>query len=251
MTETIRAVHDHVVSLLDARGATAILDLGCGRGEHLRTLAGHVPEGTRLVGIDASEKSIEAARAATAHDPRFTFVVHDLTEGIPYETGAFDRILSVNVLEAIPDKAALLREAHRVLAPDGRIVVSHFDFDSQLYDGVDKPLVRKVVHAFADWQQKWMADADGWMGRRLWRTLQETGLFEGRIDARVLGETRFEPGAYGWDRARDFGSMVRRGMITADEYDAFRRALEDLAARDAYFYAITMFSYVGRPRRAA
>jgi len=245
MADDIRPVYEHVLSLLDPSGATAVLDLGCGRGEHLRMLAERASEQVRLVGIDASPQSIEAARAATEGDPRFTFVVHDLTEGIPFEDGAFDRVLSVNVLEAIPDKAALLRETHRVLSADGRLVFAHFDWDSQLYDGVDKAVVRKVVHAFADWKQKWMADAVGWMGRRLWKTFQATGLFEGRVEAYVHTSTRFEPGRYGWERSRDFAGLVRRGMITAEEYQAFLAALEELAARDEYFYAITMFSYVG------
>ncbi|HEX7049002.1 MAG TPA: methyltransferase domain-containing protein [Longimicrobiales bacterium] len=245
MTDDIRAIHDHVLSLLEVSGARSILDLGCGRGEHLRALGAAVPESTRLVGIDASEAAVEAARSATAGDPRFTFLVHDMTEGIPFDDGAFDRILSVNVLEAIPDKAALLREVHRVLKPEGRLVFAHFDWDSQLYDGIDKALVRRMIHAFADWKQKWMADADGWMGRRLWRVFQETGLFTGTVDAVVHTSTRFEPGHYGWERCRDFEAMVRHGIIAAEVYRSFARALEELAARDQYFYAITLFSYVG------
>jgi SAM-dependent methyltransferase len=204
-----------------------------------------VSEDSRLVGIDSSEKAIESAREATAGDPRYTFLIHDLAEGIPFADGVFDRIISVNMLEAVPDKDGLLNEVHRVLTPSGRIVFSHFDWDSQLYDGVEKALVRRVVHAYADWKQKWMADADGWMGRRLWRTFQRAGHFNGFVDAYVHVNTCFEPGQYGWERTQDFGSMVKRGMITAEDYDRFVQSLEELAQHDEYFYAITMFSYVG------
>jgi ubiquinone/menaquinone biosynthesis C-methylase UbiE len=245
MNHDSEAVHAHVLSLLDVSSASAVLDVGCGRGEHLQMLSRRVSEDSRLVGIDSSEKAIESAREATAGDPRYSFLIHDLAEGIPFEDAAFDRIISVNVLEAIPDRYDLLSEVHRVLTPSGRVVFSHFDWDSQLYDGVDKALVRRVVHAFADWKQKWMADADGWMGRRLWRTFQRTGRFNGSVDAYVHMNTRFEPGQYGWERTQDFGSMVKRGMITAEDYDRFVRSLEELAQRNEYFYAITMFSYVG------
>lgn len=248
MTNTSESVHDHVLSLLDGSTASAILDIGCGQGDHLRMLARKVSSSTRLVGIDSSAEAIGSAREATEGDPRFTFLVHDLTEGIPFEDGAFDRILSVNLIEAIKDKEALLGEVHRVLSPKGRIVVSHFDWDSQLYDGEDKALVRRLVHAFADWKQKWMADADGWMGRRLWRTFQQEGLFTGYVDAYACTSTCFEPGHYGWERSQDFASMVKRGLITAEEYERFVRSLEELARRNAYFYAITMFSYVGTRR---
>ena len=245
VTEDIRPVHDHVLTLLEASRAGAVLDLGCGRGEHLQMLALQVPKTARLVGIDASETSIEAARAATAGDPRFTFLVHDLREGIPFEDATFDRILSVNVLEYVTDKGALLRDAHRVLSPHGRLVFAHFDWDSMLYDGVDKAVVRKAVHAFADWKLSSMADVDAWMGRRLWRTFQETGLFEGCVDACVHTSTSFAPGHYGWERSQDMASLIKRGAITAEEHQGFLRALEDLAARDRYFFALTMFSYVG------
>jgi ubiquinone/menaquinone biosynthesis C-methylase UbiE len=245
MKNDSEGVHDHLLSLLDVSRASAVLDVGCGRGKHLQMLARQVSKSTRLVGIDSSGDAIEAARAATKGDPRFSFLVHDLVEGIPFEDGAFDRVLSVNVIEAIPDKNALLNEVRRVLRPSGRTVVSHFDWDSQLYDGVDKALIRRVVHAFADWKQKWMVDADGWMGRRLWRTFQQAGHFTGYMDAYVHMSTFFEPGQYGWERSQDFRSMVKRGMITAEEYDRFVHSLEDLASRNEYFYAITMFSYVG------
>lgn len=247
MSNESKTVHDHVLSLLDVTTSSAVLDVGCGRGQHLQVLGRQVPESTRLVGIDSSEDAIEAAREATKGDPRYSFLVHDLVEGIPFEDGAFDRILCVNVIEAIRDKDALLSEVRRVLSPTGRIVVSHFDWDSQLYDGVDKALVRRVVHAFADWKQKWMADADGWMGRRLWRTFQRTGHFTGYVDAYVSMNTCFEPSHYGWERSQDFGSMVKRGMITAEEYERFVQSLVELASRNEYFYAITMFSYVGTP----
>jgi SAM-dependent methyltransferase len=52
------------------------------------------------------------------------------------------------------DRAAWVREVARVLRPDGRLVCGHWDWDSQLREADDKALVRRVVHAFADWKQE-------------------------------------------------------------------------------------------------
>lgn len=239
-------LHDEILALLGPSGATAVLDLGCGRGQNLLRLAGQVSERTRLVGIDTAVRSIEEARAAAGTDPRLKFLMHDLTTGIPFGDGEFDRVLCVNVLETIADRTALLAEVHRVLRLDGRVVFAHCDWDSQLLDGDDKALVRKVVHAFSDWKQAWMADSDGWMGRRLWRTFQQTGLFMGSVHTLVHTSTHFAPGSYGWERVQDFRGLVKRGLITAAEYERLYRALEDLASREQYFYAVTMFVYAGR-----
>jgi ubiquinone/menaquinone biosynthesis C-methylase UbiE len=42
---------------------------------------------------------------------------------LPYEDGSIDAVVLTAVLGEIPDRAAALREIHRVLKPDGRLVV--------------------------------------------------------------------------------------------------------------------------------
>lgn len=248
MTPDIVPAHDFILSLLDAGDATAILDVGCGRGTDLQRIGRLTGRDARLVGVDASEAGIAEARRATAGDSRHSYRVHDISTDLPFGDAEFDRVLSVNLLECIPDKQRLLREVHRVLKPGGRVVFAHWDWDSQLVDGDDKELVRRVVHAFGDLKQAWMADADAWMGRRLWRTFQASGLFEGAVHPFVHTSTRFEPGTYGHESIESFRSLVKRGLLDQARYDAFRRAVDDLAAADQYFYSITMFVYVGHAR---
>jgi ubiquinone/menaquinone biosynthesis C-methylase UbiE len=194
---TVESVHDEIARSLDVSTATAVLDIGCGGGADLVRIGGLAPESARLVGLDSSRNGIDAARTAAGSDPRFSFLVHDASAGLPFANGEFDRVLSVNLLECIQDKQHLLREVHRVLAPNGRIAFAHWDWDSQLIDGDDKNLVRRIVHTFGDLKQAWMADVDPWMGRRLWRTFQASGLFDGVIQTHVVTSTRFEPGACG------------------------------------------------------
>lgn len=248
MTDDTVAVHQHILSLLAAREARSILDLGCGRGEHLRMLAPNLPANARLVGVDNRESVLEEAREAVAGDPRFEFVRHDLSEPLPFSSREFSRVLSVNVLEAIEAKDAFAREVYRVLDPAGRFVCAHYDWESQLFDGPQKDVIRKIVTAYSEWQFASMAAVDGWMGRRLWRSFQGLDLFEGRVDAFTHTATRYEPGRYGWERAQDFRGLVKRGHITRAEYDSFVAGLAELAAQDRYFYAITMFSYSGAKR---
>jgi SAM-dependent methyltransferase len=223
--------------------------VGCGRGEDLIAAARERPgEKLSLVGLDVSDTSIAAARAQSAGDERLSFVVHDASKELPFEGASFDAVLSTNTLEAFPNKAAVLNEMHRVLRPGGTIVVSHFDWDSQLFDGFDKPAVRSLVHAYADWKQAWMADSDAWMGRRLWRTISSTGLFEGSVHPLTLINTSYAPGEYGWEQAQSFQALVRRGLAQRQELDTFLNALDELHRHREYFYSITMFVYVGEAR---
>jgi hypothetical protein len=70
-------------------------------------------------------------------------------------------------------------------------------------------------------------------------------LFQGEVHALVHTSTRYEPGAYGWERAQDFSALVERNLISVDEHDRMRLGLEQLAAMNQFFYSITMYVYSG------
>ncbi|MDR3710567.1 MAG: methyltransferase domain-containing protein [Capsulimonadaceae bacterium] len=239
------SIREHILSLVDWSNVSSVLDLGCGSGDDLREIAVLTYSNARLVGVDTNEKAIEVAREQSQGDERLTFIAADAANGLPFDANSFDVVFSKNLLECIVDKDAHLMEIHRVLPPGGTVLCAHYDWDSQLIDGEDKELVRKIVYTFADWKQAWMTDSDGWMGRRLWRTFQRSGLFQGAVNAKTLIETEFVPGAYAWDRINDFRALVHRGMVSAEEFERFYRDIEQLAERGEYLYSITMFVYVG------
>jgi SAM-dependent methyltransferase len=242
----IVAMREYLYSLMELPPDAVVLDAGCGAGQDLRQIGQRVSGGARLIGLTLSDRDAASARQATAEDARCDFSAVDLSQGIPFEDGLFDVVYSNNLLECLTDKQGFLAEVHRVLKSDGQIVCAHWDHDSHTIDGGDKGLVREVVHAFADWKQAWMADADGWMGRRLWRTFQRSRLFAGSIQTYVLTNTVFTPPWHGYETITSFAALVRRGLISQAQYDALLRAVHLLADRDEYFYSVTLYIYVGR-----
>ena len=243
-----RAAHRAwLVGLTGAIDRGVIVDLGCGRGEDLGLLAvRHSGAEVRLIGLDASADAIAVAGAALAEDPRVSFRCAALDGQWPLDDSSVSIVYSHNVLECLPDRRAFAREVTRVLQPGGRLVVGHWDWDSQLFDGADKALVRRLVHAFADWQQAWMAHADGWMGRRLWGALEPGSGFEGAVHGRVLTNTSYAPGYFGYENAQAFGALARRGLAAAEDVERFLADQVALAAAGRYFYSITGFAYSGQ-----
>ncbi len=98
----------------------SVLDLGCGTGRHTLWMA---EAGASVTAIDFSEGMMEKARAKAGAE-RVRFLVHDLHERLPFADGSFDRVVSGLVLEHLHDMASFFSEAHRVLKPGGRAVVS-------------------------------------------------------------------------------------------------------------------------------
>ena len=106
-------------ALGDVRGRD-VLDLGCGTGRHTAWLA---ESGARVTAVDFSEEMLERARRKVS--PRdVRFIVHDLHEPLPLGDASFDAVVSGLVLEHLRDLERFFGEAHRVLRPQGRAVVS-------------------------------------------------------------------------------------------------------------------------------
>ncbi len=85
-----------------AEGET-VLDVGCGTGSLTLAVAERAKV-ARVTGVDLSEAYIAFARAR-AEDQRIAFETADAC-ALPYADGAFDRVMSMLVLNFVPDAPA-------------------------------------------------------------------------------------------------------------------------------------------------
>jgi SAM-dependent methyltransferase len=164
--------------------------------------------------------------------------------------GEVDVVCSNNTIECITEKTAFLKEVDRILRPGGQVVFAHWDWESQALDAPNRELVRRIIQAFADWQQPWMEQVDGWMGRRLWSTFQRTQLFDGAVYARVLINTEYAEPLFGHALISEIDTLVNLRLVSPDDRDELRGHVDALAARNEFFYSITGYVYVGRSRVA-
>lgn len=94
-------------------------DLGCGTGALLSALAqsvGHV------IGVDASDEMLAAARARTAGLDNVELRRGSL-EALPIDEATLDAATMMLVLHHVPAPAAAIAEAARVLKPGGRLLL--------------------------------------------------------------------------------------------------------------------------------
>lgn len=95
-----------------------LLEAGCGLGQYVAYFAAR---GVNAIGVDYSVEAIEAHRARF---PDSSVMVADIAD-LPFKDASFDVYLSLGVIEHYEDGGrAILEEAHRVLRPDGRLLLS-------------------------------------------------------------------------------------------------------------------------------
>jgi ubiquinone/menaquinone biosynthesis C-methylase UbiE len=124
MARETAAVNERAVELLSLQARDRVLEVGFGHGRTIGRIASVVSEG-RIAGIDVSESMTKLAgrknRAAVAMG-RVDLHTGDAS-ALPFEEGAFDKLLSVHTIYFWKDPAACLRELRRVLQAGGTLVL--------------------------------------------------------------------------------------------------------------------------------
>jgi len=104
--------YEYVLSQLPP--SVSLLEIGCGEGYGARMLA---DAGHNVLAIDVDAEAVTHAQRAYG-TPTCRFRTYD-GERLPFEDGAFAYIVSMQVIEHVPDDARFVREAERVLQPEG------------------------------------------------------------------------------------------------------------------------------------
>src|SRR5262249_6939226 len=103
-------------------GQGRLLDFGCGSGAYLREMNSR---GWRVVGLDTSRKVVERVRQELGLAAFVGSLPH-----LDLEAESFDVITMWHALEHVHEPMPVLREARRLLAPGGKIVISVPNIDS-------------------------------------------------------------------------------------------------------------------------
>lgn len=146
-----------------AQPGEVCVDLGCGRGGDVITLARKVGPTGHVFGLDASPTMIETAkqRAAKEGVVQVSFRLSSL-EALVLDDESVDWVVSNCALNHATDKATVWREIFRVLRPGGRFVVSDiFAVEPIAPEFRDDPVAVAECWAGAETRPEYLAHVAG------------------------------------------------------------------------------------------
>ncbi len=165
LVEQARVLAPRVFEDLDLSGAHSLLELGCGVGAELGILAPLWPR-LRLTGVDRSGSQLAAARGLLGASPetRGIAMVQADAVRLPFPDAAFDRVLTIWLLEHVADPRRVLGEALRVTRPGGEVICTEVDNATFGFDPPE-PLIEGWWRRFNRYQQA--AGGDPFVGAKL------------------------------------------------------------------------------------
>jgi ubiquinone/menaquinone biosynthesis C-methylase UbiE len=168
-TDHGRSYKGRMFDELDIHPGQTVLDLGCGPGTDLASLAQAVAETGTVIGVDHDPATVDAARQRTADRHTVTVRLGDIHD-LPLPDHAADRARTDRVLQHVADPARALREFHRVLRSGGRLVMGEPDWDTLAIDHPDSDLSRAYTQYVTDKSVR-----NSRIGRQLPRLATEAG----------------------------------------------------------------------------
>ena len=231
-------------ALLEPREGAALLDVGCGTGDDVRTLARMVGAGGRVVGTDISETMIAEARTRMGETGLpVEFRISDAHQ-LDFPDASFDGCRTERVLQHVEDPRRVVEEMIRVARPGARIVAIEPDWDTVVIDAPDRSLTRRIGDFWFE-----IGSRNGGIGRQLRGLLVECGLVEVQVQAVVATFLSYPEANAVLSLERSVDRAVAAGAVGQAESSVWLDSLREADAAGRFFAALTGFVAAGRVSR--
>jgi len=227
------------------RPGERVLEVGCGTGVVVRNLAELVGRRGEVVGVDASRRLLDRARALSRETARHTRIAWRVADAasLPFAANRFDTALAVTVILHVTDPLRVVREMARVTRPGGRVAVQDQDFGVVAVTHPERELTERIMRGVAE-----RVYEEPHSGRRLPGLLRSAGLVDVRLLTDVYQDTTLEP----WTKTfleRRAERAVRFGIVDVPTAERWLDGFTEIVAAEAFVLTLNYYGAVGAKTR--
>lgn len=233
-TPDMQAQRDLVLALLDLQPGEQVLEVGAGNGIFAREMLAVLGDGGAVTGVDNAEAMVAMAQGIC---PDATFL-QGSASALPVEDGGFDVVTASQVLCFVPEIDRAVAEMYRALKPGGRLVILDSDWDSLVWSGSDRNLMRGVYGLLT------LPYADAHVPRSLSRRLTASGFRITERRTHTVLNWSPDPDSYSGQLLTYVESMMRDSdAYSAADWDAWSGDQQALAAAGDYLFSLNRYIF--------
>lgn len=238
--EVIQAYKRLTFSLLNVQAGHHILDIGCGTGNDVRTLASTVGMSGRVVGVDTSEAMItEAWKRSEGSNLPVEYRLGDAHQ-LDFADNTFDGCRADRTFQHLETPHKALAEMLRVARPEARIVIAEPDWETLVVDASNRALTRSILNFSCD------SIHNGWLGRQLPVLFKASGLKNIAVVPQTVIFTDYALANQIFQLQGAVQRAQETGVVSAAEGAHWLNDLNERSQTGRFFSAITGFIVCGR-----
>lgn len=227
--------------MLNIQNGDKVLELGCGPSTTSPVFCPAAGQSGLVVGADCDAGMIKQAK----NNAKYSNLTHLLADAhrLPFEDNKFDRVYAKRLFQVLPPSSAskLIAEMHRVLKPNGTIVLVDTDWTSVSVNYSDLELERRLTGFFRDHVRP-----NGLAGRQLPGLLQQATF----IDAEAKAMTMVIP-AFAETPFKDWlmGEALKAKVASPEELAKWSAELELKTQQGAFLFHVSSVLVSAKKRR--
>jgi len=228
--------------LLELAPGLSVLDVGSGIGDDVFRMAERVMPGGMVVGMDSSTRMIEESRSRIPVCLNAEFMKAD-ARALPFIDAGFSRCRIDRTLQHIQGPGKVIREALRILRPEGLLLVYDNDWGTFSINGIDEETTRIIETLWRD------SFTNSRIGRYLEGFFTEAGLEEIHVYPSVSIIDDFVTADRVYNIRQSVERAVEKELISLIRGRQWLADLEELSINKMFHCALTGYTVVGRKLR--
>ncbi len=228
------------LDVLAPKAGEIVADLGCGPGFMTLELSRAVGHEGKVYGIDPAPDMRKAAIERCSGRDNVSIENGTVLE-LPFSEGSIDKAVSVQVFEYVDDIPSALQEVHRVLRPDGRLVIGDMHWDTLTWHSEVPDRMDQIIKA---WDAHFVERR---VPALLPHLMRENGFEVETVTPLTFIDTSFKPDGMArmlFYMAQQF--VLNNKLLEPAEVEAWAAEQLALAEQGRFFFSFTHIVVSGR-----